>query len=434
MIVETLSTMIRAGVDALQTTCGLTVTRAHVSLVEQGSLTFPSLGELRVRNGTLQTVHLGCDTMLVGRLADGDGRTGVVALAERVLASLLEDMEGRRPRGTVENVAVAPATVFTRGQRTFGIRLETPGGRLFLLAEVPSKLELEEAKNSDYLATMEATYLPREWRRRDRLDAADAIDGFLVFARKVEADLSLESRGAGSAAEPRGGVLLGNGIVDGQRALKVCVDLNDADLPAPSRGDRVCATMGLSDRSFSFDLTYLGEVEHDLVAGATIPCAWFTVPELVRIGQRRGAFRLPLMSPLSAAIERSGGLAFRSPWGDDEPEAPQRTEGRIIDISFTGARLVLPVAAAAPDFEPGAPVLLRLRLPDGAQPVVVAAVVRRATLSLADRNEWQRELGLEFGTDAAGDRDALARIREFVLAIERSQLARRVDLSAPRFR
>ena len=52
MMPETLNALIRAGGDALQTTCGLTVTRAHVSLVRQGDLTFPSLGELRIRNGT----------------------------------------------------------------------------------------------------------------------------------------------------------------------------------------------------------------------------------------------------------------------------------------------------------------------------------------------------------------------------------------------
>ena len=69
MIPEALDTMIRAGSDALQTTCGLTVTHAHVSLVQQGSLTFPALGELRIRNGTLQKVNLGCDTVLVGQLA-----------------------------------------------------------------------------------------------------------------------------------------------------------------------------------------------------------------------------------------------------------------------------------------------------------------------------------------------------------------------------
>ena len=70
MILETLDGLIRAGIDALQTTCGLTVRQAHVSLVGNGSLTFPALGELRIRNGTLQTVHLGCDTVLVGQLPE----------------------------------------------------------------------------------------------------------------------------------------------------------------------------------------------------------------------------------------------------------------------------------------------------------------------------------------------------------------------------
>jgi len=228
-------------------------------------------------------------------------------------------------------------------------------------------------------------------------------------------------------------VLLGNGMVAGQRALKVCVDLKDADLLAPSRGDLVLATMGLSDRSFALDLTYLGEAEHELIAGATIPCAWFAVPNLVRIGQRRGAFRLPLISPLSASIEQPCARAFRSPWGDGEPEEPHRAEGRIADISFTGARLVLPVSETEPGFEPGSPVWLRLQLPDGAQPVVIPALLRRVTRTLADRNEWQCELGLEFQAGAVAGGEALARIREFVLAIERFQLARRVDLMAPRF-
>lgn len=432
MIVETLNNLIRAGTDALQTTCGLTVTQAHVSLVRQGSLTFPSLGDLRVRNGTLQTVHLGCDTVLVGHLADGRARTGVEELAERVLASLLEDMEGRRPRGSVENLAVAPVTHYTRGQRTFGLRLETHAGRLFMLADVPSKFELEEAKNSDFIATMSATYLPREWQRRERLDATGVIDSFLVFARKVEADLGLEVPGAGGDAGPCSGVLLGNGIVAGQRALKVCVDLKDADLLGPSRGDILRATMGLSDRSFAFDLAYLGEAQHDLTTGATLPCAWFSVPDLVLIGQRRGAFRLPLVLPLAAALECQGARAFRSPWGDADPEEPRLLDGRVVDLSFTGARVVLPVTVEDPGLEPGAQVRLRLQLPDDELPVIATALLRRVTLSLADRNEWQRELGLEFLVDGAEDRDAVARIREFVLALERFQLARRVDLTSAR--
>ena len=63
---------------------------------------------------------------------------------------------------------------------------------------------------------------------------------------------------------------------------------------------------------------------------------------------------------------------------------------------------------------------------------VASALLRRVTLSLADRNEWQRELGVEFLGDSAEDREAVARIREFVLALERFQLARRVDLTSTR--
>lgn len=436
MIIETLTNLIRAGTDALQTTCGLTVTQAHVSLVQQGSLTFPSIGELRIRNGTLQTVHVGCDTVLVGQLAGrvigGGSRSGVEELAERVLASLLEDMEGRRPRGSVENLAVAPATLYTRGQRTFGIRLETHAGRLFMLAEVPSKVELEEAKNSDFIASMSATYLPREWNRRERLDSGGVIDNFLVFARKVEADLYLEVPGAGGAAGLRGGVLLGTGVLAGQRALKVCADLKDADLLAPSRGDTVRATMGLSDRSFAFDLAYLGEAEHALCLGATLPCAWFSVPELVTLGQRRSAFRLPMVSPVAIEIECVGGRVFHSPWGDQEPEAARLVPGRVMDLSFSGARVVMPVSADDPGLEPGAQIRCRLHLPGDEAPVEASALIRRVTLSLADRNEWQRELGLEFLVGGGSDRDAADRIREFVLALQRFQLARRVDLAGAR--
>lgn len=437
MIPEILNTLIRAGADALQTTCGLTVTQAHVSLVQQGSLTFPAIGELRIRNGTLQKVNLGCDTVLVGQLAGrivgGGSRSGVEELAERVLANLLEDMEGRRPRGAVENLAVAPVTLHTRGQRTFGVRLETHAGRLFLLAEIPSKIELEDAKNSDFVAGMMATYLPREWSRREEFQGGGVIDSFLVFVRKVEADLYLEVPGSDGAAGLRGAVLLGTGVLQGERALKLCTDLKDADLAAPSRGDTVRATLGLSDRSFSFDLVYLGEAEHDLCTGATLPCAWFSVPERVLLGQRRSAFRLPMLAPVTAEIECEGGRAFRSPWGDDDgPTARRTVEGRVKDLSFSGARIVMEVSADDPGLEPGGHVRCRLFLPGEDTPVDAAAVIRRVTLSLADRNEWQRDLGLEFQVGGREDRDAADRIREFVLALQRFQLSRRVDLAGTR--
>jgi c-di-GMP-binding flagellar brake protein YcgR len=435
MIPETIDALIRAGADALQTTCGLTVTAAHVSLVQQGSLTFPSLGELRIRNGALQKVNLGCDTVLVGQLADRNGaagrRSGIEVLAARVLSNLIEEMEGRRPRGTVENLAVAPITLFTRGRRTFGIRLETHAGRLFMMAEIPSKIELEAAKNSDFISGMIGTYMPRDWVTRERLQSGGVIDNFLVFVRKVEADLYLEAPDSCDEVGMHGAILLGAGTMDGCRALKLCVDLADTDLTTPSRGDTFRATVGLEDRSFSFDLSYLGEADQPLTAGARLPCAWFAVPDNIAISQRRRSFRLPPPEFVMAELECVAGVCLDSPWGDREQTRP-RSNGQVKDLSFDGARIVLPQSADDPALELGNRVRCHLHLPGEEQPLVISALIRRVTLSLADRNEWQRDVGLEFQVTGSADRAAANRIREFVLDIQRLRLARRIDFTGTR--
>lgn len=432
MILETLDGLIRAGIDALQTTCGLTVRHTHVSLVANGSLTFPALGELRIRNGTLQTVHLGCDTALVGqlptRIAGQKGRSGIEVLAGRVLSSLLEDMEGRRPRGTVANLAVAPLTLHTRGQRTFGIRLETDAGRLFLLTEVPSKFELESARNSDLVTSLVAKYLPGETLQRPRLQAGLAIDNFLVLIRKLELDVCLELPEPDGTCTLRAGFVLAHGPRAGQRALHLCADLADAAQVMPRPGQVLRASVGLEDRSLDFALEVLETGEQALAGGASLPTCWCLLPESIAIGQRRRSFRLPLIEPLAVELECGAGLRLGSPWGDGTA-APQCLAGRLVDLSFEGARVVLPVDLESPVLEQGAPTRCRLTLPGEPGPLTVSAVVRRVTLSLVDRNEWQREVGLEFVVAGDEDRDAAARLREFVLALQRFRLANRIGLA-----
>jgi c-di-GMP-binding flagellar brake protein YcgR len=162
-----------------------------------------------------------------------------------------------------------------------------------------------------------------------------------------------------------------------------------------------------------------------------LPCAWFAVPDSITIGQRRRSFRLPPMDVLAAEIECVAGLRLDSPWGDRE-DGPRRSSGRVKDLSFDGARIVLPQTVDDPVLEPGNRIRCHLHLPGEEQPVVISALIRRVSLSLADRNEWQRDVGLEFQATGADDRAAVARIREFVLAIQRSRLARRVDLAGVR--
>lgn len=435
MILETLDGLIRAGIDALQTTCGLTVRQAHVSLVANGSLTFPALGELRIRNGTLQSVHLGCDTGLVGQLPERingqKGRSGIEVLASRLLASLLEDMEGRRPRGVVANLAVAPLTLHTRGQRTFGVRLETDAGRLFLLAEVPSKFELESARNADLVAGLVAKYLPGETLQRPQMQAGLAIDNFLVLIRKLELDVCLELPEADGTCTMRGGFLLAHGPRGGHRALQLCADLADAGQALPAPGQVLRASVGLEDRALDFSLEVLETGQQPLAGGASLPTCWCLLPEAITIGQRRRSFRLPLVEPLAVELECAAGLCLGSPWGDGA-DVSQRVAGRISDLSFEGARVILAPDVENPVLEQGAHTRCHLTLPEEPQPLVISAVVRRVSLSLVDRNEWQREVGLEFVVAGEEDRDAAARLRSFVLALQRFRLANRIGLADAR--
>ncbi len=431
MLLQTLDSLIRAGIDALQASCGLTVTQAHVSMVGNGSLTFPALGELHIRNGTLQRVHLGCDNRLVMLLAQReacqDARSGLEVMASRVLANVLEEMPGRRPRGLVENLALAPMTLHTRGQRTFGIRLETEGGRLFMLAEIPSKAELEETNNGDAVLRLIERYLPPDWLQRRDLHSGMAIDNFLVLVRKIESDVFLEVPADGDGASLRSGVLLDQSSRCGQRAVRLCADLADGDLGALARGQAVRASVGLQDRSFGFDLAFLEEDRHVLAGGASLPCAWFSLPDSIAVTQRRRSFRLPLPQPMAIEIECPEG---RCPHAIAEGIAPRRhsLQGLLCDLSFEGGRVILPVGVDGPMLEAGQPARCVIDVPGERQPLVIAAVIRRVSLSLADRNEWQREIGLEFHIAGPADRDAAARIRDLVMDLQRARLAHRVHV------
>jgi len=432
MLLETLDGLIRAGIDALQTTCGLTVTQAHVSIVGNGSLTFPALGELHIRNGTLQQVHLGCDPALLVCLASRDdrrdARSGMEIMAGRVLANLLEEMEGRRPRGIVENLAPGLMMLHTRGQRTFGIRLETGGGRLFLLAEVPSRVEMEEINNGDAVARLIGRYLPPDWTQRPHLQAGTAIDNFLVLVRKIEADIFLEVPAGGECASLRGGILLDQGNRGGHRALHLCANLADGEPGLLSHGQVVRASVGLQDRSFGFDLVFLEDDTHTLAGDGSLPCAWFAVPETIAITQRRRSFRMPLTNPLGIAIESADEPAPRSPWNDDPEPLRRSLQGQLSDLSFEGGRVLLPADVDGPMLEVGRLARCLITVPGDPEPLIVKAVIRRVSLSLADRNEWQREIGLEFVVRESGDRAAAGRIRDLVMDLQRARLASRVHV------
>ena len=432
MLLDTLNTLNQAGIEALQSTCGLQVTGQEVSLVREGRQSYPSLVTLRIKGCALQMVHLGCDAELAGKLAgvapSPEGGSGLDVLAASFLSHMLEKSDDRNPRGTVENKEAPPTTLHTRGLRTFQFRMDTGQGQLFFLAEVPSRAELALAKGSEFLVSMESIYLPADWHGGKDLADREAVDNFLTFLRKTEGDIYLEAPANDGTATLNSGLLVEVCQVDDHPALKLLTDFADPAREVPAPGTAVKASVGVGDRSLEFDLTYLGPAAQEMASGILLPGALFSLPATVTIGQRRRTFRVPVSTAVRVELETAVGQEASSPWSEDDFESEVIT-GQLADLSFSGARIIADHSQLCSSFQKDGRVVCRMYFPDMEEPVQVLGVIRRSTAGPVDRNQWQDEIGLEFLVSPNGDRSGLEYLRQFVLGVQRSKLAQRLQVS-----
>ena len=429
MIINTLKALIVAGRDALQTTCGLPVTGEHISQIRQGNLTFPALAELEISGGALQKVPLGGDSMLCGHLAEhvatAHGQSGIGALADHFIKQLVEEIEGRYPRGRVVNLDIEPITLQTRGIGSFGFRLETPIGQLYLMAEVPSKMELEMAKGSEYLIGMIETYLPSKWLAIDELTRSSQIDSFLVMLRKIEANVQVDIPAGDGTCYVHTGFLAEQCNFENKRALKLSMDLVEASCGSFEVGDRVNTRVGIQDRSIDFEMEFLAWQDHQIIGSAKLPCMIFSIPDHLMINQRRRSFRISVHSEIPVEIEAQHDVIQHSDSGG-EGLAPPRIKGRLADLSFSGARIVGNWQELSSHLSEGDRVRCRVFFPEEPGPLELLGVIRRKTSYLATRNEWRDALGIEFIVTPDMDRMALDYIRQYVLSEQRAWLSRRV--------
>ncbi len=432
MLLETLNALDQAGVQALQSTCGLDVTGRKISLVREGRQSFLTLGTLRIKGCALQMVHLGCDEQLLGKLdentAEHGGCSGLNGLAGSFLTHLLEKFDDRHPRGTVENSQESPVVLHTRGVRTFQFQLETDRGHLHFLVEVPSRTEMAIAKGSDFLMSMESIYLPANWHGSDELPDQEAVDSFLAFLKKTEGDVYLEAPAGDGTARMNVGLLVEICQVDGCPAMKLVTDFSDPEAGVPAPGSIVKASVGIGDRSLEFDLDYLAPATHELDSGSLLPCALFSLPRMVSIGQRRRSFRVSVTVPVKVELETALGQGETSPWSDGKFES-EKISGQLADLSFSGARINAEGARKSPGFHKDCRVICRMLFPDMDEPLQVQGVIRRSAAGPADRDRWQDDIGIEFIVSPDADRAALDYVRQFVLQLQRSKLAQRLQVT-----
>jgi len=431
MFLGSINLLVNAGKEALLSACHLSVKQVTISQVRRGQVTFPALAHVEFQGGTLQSAHLGGDALFCGHLAelvdDVENQSGIEKLASSFLAQAVEEMPGRHPRGVVTGMNVGPRAVYTRGYRSFGIKFVTDLGQMFVLVEVPSMLELELAKGSDFLSGMESTYLPRNWLSRQEMTTSSEVDSFLVFLHKVEGDVNLEFPLESGQVDTRSGLLLEQCTWEGQRALRINQNLGHGPITELNPGDIVPSFVGLSDRSLEMDLQFLGTEDYELPSGAHLQTALFAPPPLIRVAQRRRAFRIDLLSTLPVELETVEEDSTSTVWFGDE-EIGTGSAGHLVDLSFSGARII-GGDNLCPAFPENSRVRVRIFFPDTSQPVQVLGIVRRSSTKLVDRDTYQDELGVEFLISPEVDRNSMDAIRQYVLQEQRSQLARRVHVS-----
>lgn len=426
-LLDMLNDLDQAGGRALSDMCLQPVTSRKMTLIRRGGLAFPAVACLKLRGDAMGTVHLGCDSRLAGYLADRDAASGDGPCAIEVLAGgILEHLTVGVRGGRVEMPGGVPTLFHARGVRTFQLTLESAAGRLFLLAEVPSRTEVEEALGTDYLRRMEEMHLPRRWANSDVLEDPSDVDHCLEFLTRVEGDFYLEVPTDSELATVHTGLLIETCAWDGHEALKFCADLEHPEAGMPEPGSLVRANAGVGDRSLEFTLRFLGNSPFVTAAGMQMPGAVFALPREIEVKQRRKAFRVSLESPVTVEMIDHDGNALDSPWSDNTPAAPT-TVGRLADLSFSGARIVADRDNVGVNFALGSRLFCRMNFADSEEDIRILGVVRRSTAGAREDGRLQEEIGIEFLVSNESDREALEFIRQYVLQVQRSSLAKRLN-------
>ncbi len=432
MLINTLKMLVMAGKNALGTTCGLPVIDEEITQIRHGNITFPSLGEISFSGSTLQKIQLGCDTQLCGQLAENldgsSGTSGMEVLAQRFLDNVLEDMEGRWPKGWVDSMDLGPVSLHSRGVRSFGVRLQTENGQFYLMTEVPSKAELELSHNEGYLNTMARNYLPREWFNLTTIDLASDIENFLVFLRKTEVDVQIDVPADDDYYTLHTGILIENTTRNDRRVMRLSMDVSGPEGKALSVNDKVNVRVGLYGGALTFESTFLGTSQYRVTESASINCIDIAWPAKLNIEQRRRAFRIDPAERIPVVIQSQGSPEESNPWSLNT-ESETKVRGRLADLSFSGARIIASRNSLLGTFDEGSRISCRFFFPDEEEDYKVVGIIRRATISLADQDTQQDEVGIEFLVDENSDRSSLEYIRQYVLSKQRAWLAQRVHVS-----
>lgn len=408
-LTENLQAICRAVLDALVATVPGEILACDLVQIDRREFNFQSVAAAHFAGGPVRRLLLGCEERLAQHFAAAlpaattgsrhqDVSGGLAAFCRVVRGSLLKS---GLPWAGDQEFLVHDRERFRvqcDGVRNFLFRAAVAEGRLDLVIDLAPRLLGCEW----LLDTLSQSQGVKVSHKEESITDPQVIRRIMDHLAVSGADVQVKIQGENDRLELLQATFLGSANQSESDRLALTCARRTSLESAEDVPEKVTLVFILQDKLLQCSCQVMDHSRVWLDDDIALPTLELTYPSAVTYGQRRGAFRLEPPERLLGTVQRQGDTSL------DFKPIPMR----ILDLSFTGARLLLASNTMISSFKGGAPVACVFDLPEGFGQVTLQAVVRRLNLSLDDLTRRGASVGIEF--NEPDDSPALLAIRRYI--------------------
>lgn len=418
-LTENLQSVCRAVLNALATSVPGEILACDLVQIDRREFNFQAVAAAHFPGGPVRRLLLGCEERLAQHFAaalrpeavqgEDDGvHVGLDAFCDIVRGSLLNSS---LPWAGGQEFLVHDRDQFRvhcDGVRNFLFRAAVAEGRLDLVIDLAPRVTscewLLEAISSGGRLKVGQT--------EESITDPHVVRRIMNHLSESGADVQVKVPGEQDRLELLQATFLAGGAEAAEGRLVLTCARRTSLESAEDVPEKVTLVFIVQDKLLQCSCQVHGPGRRWLDDDIALPTLELEYPSSVTYGQRRGAFRLEPPERVLGTVQRVGESAL--------PFKPVPV--RVLDISYTGARLLLNTNTMVSSFKGGAEVVCRLELPGPFGEINLQGVVRRLNLHPEDQGRKGASLGLEF-TGPQDSKD-LACLRRYIKDRHAARLSR----------
>ena len=410
LLTEHLHGICRAILAALDEAVTGEILACDLVQVDHREFRFQSVAAAHFPGGPVRRLLMGCEERLAGHFAENlptlEGEAseisaGLAAFCQCVQSNLINS---GLPWAGDQDFLVHDSDQFRvhcDGVRNFLFRVAVAEGRLDLVIDMaPRSLGCEWL--NDEIAKGGRTQVGTD---EEAINDPKVVHRIMGHLAELGADIEVKVPGDGDRLELLQATFLSRAFQpDGEKLILTCARRTSLET-AEDIPDKVSLVFILQDKLLQCSCPVLGHDHVWLDDDIELPTLELGFPAEVTYGQRRGAFRLEPPEPIKGTVQRQS-------LGGSVRLTAKRVPMRVVDISFTGAKLHLTSAAIISGFKGGSTVECDVDLPSGFGNITLRCIVRRLHIIQDDAGHRGASLGVEF--DEPADSQALEAVRRYI--------------------